>query len=69
MRDLSWFEEYSLGNTNNISDDKLKQEINERFNRIMAQKENTTIELRKKNPTLLLTICWEEVGTENDEYN
>lgn len=50
MRDLSWMAEYSLGNTNNsISDDKIKQEINERFNRILTQKENTTTIFKLKN--------------------
>ena len=58
MRDLSWFKEYSLGNTNNsISDDNLRQEINERFNRLLFQKENTTqpinFELRK-SPTIII---------------
>lgn len=58
MRDLKWMGEYSLEHNNNsISDDNLKQEINERFNKLLSQKECTTqpidIEFRK-SPTLII---------------
>ena len=59
MRDLSWFKEYSLENNNNISDDNLKQEINERFNRLLFQEEYTMqpIDIEfSKSPTIIMGI-------------